>query len=64
VAQGDFLAAGFAKDSGFQAGSVTFHAAVAGTATVRVTARNDSAAATTVLVGSGTAFVRAIKALA
>ncbi len=64
VTQGDFLAAGFAKDAGFQNGSVTFHAAVAGSSTVRVTSRNDSAGASTVTVGSGTAFVRAVKALA
>lgn len=60
--QGDFVQAGFAKDSGFQNGGVVLHAVVGGTDSlnqVRVTAQNVSAGSIT--VGSGTLFVRAIK---
>jgi hypothetical protein len=56
---GDFVQAGFAKDSGFQNGGVVFHAVQGGTAStdqVRVTAQNLSAG--TITVGDGTLFVR------
>lgn len=62
VRQGDFVQAGFAKDSGFQNGGVIFHAAVGGLASsnqVRVTAHNVSGGSIT--VGAGTLFVRALK---
>jgi hypothetical protein len=62
VRQGDFVTAGHAKDSGFQNGGVVFHAVVGGTAAtdqVRVTAQNLTGS--TIVVGDGTLFVRAVR---
>lgn len=61
---GDFVQAGFDKDSGFQNGGVVFHAVQGGTAStnqVRVTAQNVSAG--TINVGSGTLYVRGLRPL-
>jgi len=62
VRQGDFVQASFAKSTGFQSGSVVFHASVGGTAgadQVRVTAQNVSGS--NVTVDAGTLYVRALK---
>lgn len=60
--QGDFVAAGFARDAGFWNGGVIFHAAVGGIAStdaIRVTAQNITAG--TIAGADGTVFVRAVK---
>lgn len=59
---GDFVQAGFDKDTGFQNGGVVFHAVQGGTAStnqVRVTAQNISGGSIT--VGSGTLYVRGMR---
>jgi len=62
VRGGDYVQAGFAKDTGFQNGGVVFHAVQGGTGStnqVRVTAHNVSGGA--INVADGTAYVRAIR---
>lgn len=59
---GDFVQAGFDKDSGFQNGGVVFHAVQGGTGStnqVRVTAQNITGSDIT--VGSGTLYVRGMR---
>jgi hypothetical protein len=60
--QGDFVQAGFARNSGFWNGGLIFHAAVGGTAgtdAVRVTAHNITGG--TIAGADGTVFVRVTK---
>jgi hypothetical protein len=62
VRQGDFLQAGFARNSGFWNGGLIFHASVgglAGTDHVRVTVQNVTGG--TIAGADGTLFVRATK---
>ncbi len=59
---GDYVQAGFEKDSGFQNGGVVFHAVQGGTAStnqVRVTAQNITGS--TINVGDGTLYVRGLR---